>query len=187
MASEFPIYATAENTSGRTFIVTGSNIGFGFEAAQHLVAAGAAKVILAVRNVPAGEEAKAKIEASTGRTGVAEVWEVDLANYGSVKAFAKKAATDLDRIDAVVQNAGLIPKEKSVAEGHSLIVTVNILSTFLLTFLLLPKLSESAAKYGTLPHMAIVGSSYGFQKEFWDTVKDDPLAKLDAEEDSNKA
>ncbi len=53
--------------------MTGSNTGLGLEAAKHLVALGAAKVILGVRDVNAGEVAKTEIEKETGKTHVAEV------------------------------------------------------------------------------------------------------------------
>lgn len=67
--------------TGQTIIITGSNVGLGYEAARHFTRLGAAKVILAVRNCQAGEEAKRSIELSTHITGVCEVWQLDLASY----------------------------------------------------------------------------------------------------------
>jgi hypothetical protein len=72
-ALDLPLLVTAETCKGATYIVTGSNIGLGLEAARHLVGLGSAKVILAVRNTQAGEAAKKDIEATTGKTGVAEL------------------------------------------------------------------------------------------------------------------
>jgi NAD(P)-dependent dehydrogenase (short-subunit alcohol dehydrogenase family) len=178
-----PLVVTVETCSGGTYIVTGANVGLGFEAAKHLVALGAAKVIMGVRNVSAGEKAKAEIEAETGKTNVAEVWVLDLASYDSVKAFATKAITELDRIDALIENAAVAINERALAEGHLLSVTVNVLSTFLLGVLLLPKMSESAKQFGILPHIAIVSSGAGFDvKDAWNKIKDDPLVKMDDEE-----
>ena len=175
-----PLYATTETCSGGTYIVTGANTGLGFEAAKHLVALGSAKVILAVRNVSSGKTAKAEIEAATGITNVAEVWALDLASYDSVKAFAKRAITELDRIDALIENAAVAISERTEAEGHLLPVTVNVLSTFLLAVLLLPKLTESARQSGILPHLVIVASTVSFDfKEDWDKIKDDPVVKIE--------
>jgi NAD(P)-dependent dehydrogenase (short-subunit alcohol dehydrogenase family) len=70
--------------AGESIIVTGSNVGLGHEAARHFVRLGAAKVILAVRNQQAGEEAKRSIELSTKSSGICEVWQLDLASYDSV-------------------------------------------------------------------------------------------------------
>ncbi|KAF2812784.1 putative short-chain dehydrogenase/reductase family protein [Mytilinidion resinicola] len=180
-----PLYATTEKCSGGTYIVTGANTGLGFEAAKHLVALGSAKVILGVRNLAAGEEAKAKIEAATGITNVAEVWALDLSSYDSVKAFAKKAIAELDRIDALIENAAVAGAQRVIAEGHLQAITVNVLSTLLLGVLLLPKLKENAKKFGILPHLVVVSSRVAFDvKGVWENIRDDPLAKIDAFEDA---
>ncbi|KAF7558902.1 hypothetical protein G7046_g5264 [Stylonectria norvegica] len=177
-----PLHVSAETCKGATYIVTGSNVGLGFEAAKHLVEFKSKKVIIAVRNLKAGEEAKAKIEEATGNTGIAEVWELDLASYDSVKAFAKKAST-LDRIDAVIENAAVAMSQRAVSEDHITPVTVNVFSTFLLAVLLLPKLSESAEKFGIVPHLAIIASGAGFDfGDDWKKIKQDPIAAMDAED-----
>lgn len=177
-----PLHVTTETCSGATYIVTGANTGLGLPAATTLVSLGAARVILAVRNTSAGDAAKLQIESQTGKVGVAEVWALDLASYDSVKAFAKRAVEELERIDAVIENAGVAASERSLAEGHVLNVTVNALGTLLLGVLLLPKLSESAKRFGILPHIAIVTSETAFDCEtYWNEIKDDPLAKMDDE------
>lgn len=171
-----------EDCSGRTFIVTGANVGLGYEASKRLLIQGASRVILAVRNLSAGEKAKAEIEAATGKTGVAQVWHLDLASYDSVKAFARKAAAELDRIDALIENAGVFPTEYVTAESHHLTITVNVISTFLLAALMLPKLSETARQFNTVPHLAVVATRMGFYYEgAWKSIRDDPIAGIDAE------
>lgn len=171
---DLPILLSEEACAGRVYIVTGSNTGIGYEAAKHLVAFNSAKVIIAVRNVKSGEEAKARIEESTGKTGIAEVWELDLASYASTKVFAKRALA-LERIDALIQNAGVGIGRESQSEGHPTTYTVNIYSTFLLAVLLLPKMSEDAKRLGTQPHISIVTSTMGFQfEQAWAAIKDTP-------------
>lgn len=68
-----PILANESNVAGKTYIVTGGNSGLGLETARHLVAFNAATVILAVRNLTAGDNAKMDIEKTTGRTGIIQV------------------------------------------------------------------------------------------------------------------
>ncbi|KAH8653628.1 hypothetical protein BX600DRAFT_489307 [Xylariales sp. PMI_506] len=178
---DLPILATEDNTKGRTFIVTGANSGLGLEASRHYVRLGAKKVIMAVRNVAAGEAAKADIEATTSTTGVAEVWELDLASYASVVSFAARAEAELERIDALIENAALALDRWSLAEGHETSTTINVYSTFLLGILLLPKLKESA-KAGGLPHLVIVTSGVAFVvKDLLMSIKDDPLKHMDNE------
>ena len=163
--------------------MTGANTGLGFEAAKHMVALGAAKVILGVRNASAGETAKKEIEAATGTSDVAKVWALDLASYDSDKAFAKRAVTELDRIDALIENAGIAAYQRVMAEGHLVDVTANLLSTLLLGVLLLPKMNEGAQRLGILPHLVVVISAFSFGSEAkWNKIKDDPLVKMDDED-----
>lgn len=122
-----PKYPTQE-FPGRTVIVTGANVGLGLEAARHFCRLGAAKVILAVRNTAAGEIAIESIEKSTDRRGICEVWELDLASYTSVQAFAAQASRQLSRIDILVANAGIATTQYTVAEGHERSLTVNVIS-----------------------------------------------------------
>ena len=70
---KLPILANRSTCSGKTYIVTGSNSGLGLETARHLVEFSASCVVLAVRNITAGETAKREIEVSMGRKGVIQV------------------------------------------------------------------------------------------------------------------
>ncbi|QYS97698.1 Short-chain dehydrogenase/reductase family protein [Trichoderma simmonsii] len=180
---ELPLNISKELCAGRTYIVTGANVGLGLEAARHLVGVGAAKVILAVRNLEAGEAAKKDIEASTGIKGVAEVWHLDLSSYASVRAFASKAVDILERIDAVIENAA-VAGSGGKAEGHVLTLTVNVISTFLLAVLLLPKLRSDSAKYGYTPRLSIVSSGTGLDLgEYWSKIANDPIVNMDADDE----
>lgn len=151
-----PPYPTT-SCAGQSVIVTGSNVGLGLEAARHFVRLGAAKVILAVRNTAAGEDAKRSIEQSTKRQGVCEVWELDLASYASVKSFAAQASK-LPRLDVLLENAAIATRNFALAENDERSITVNVVSTFLLALLLLPKLRETAKKFQTTPRLTIVTS-----------------------------
>ncbi|KAL8734847.1 MAG: hypothetical protein Q9166_001199 [cf. Caloplaca sp. 2 TL-2023] len=150
-----------QNFHGQTVIVTGSNTGLGLEAARHITRLGAEKVILAVRNVEKGEKAKASIEETTGRKGVLEVWQIDLTSYESVRQFADRA-NGLKRLDVLLENAGMMNNVFKMAEEDELTVTTNVISTFLLGLLLLPKLQETATKFNAIPRLVIVTSDLHF-------------------------
>jgi retinol dehydrogenase 12 len=143
--------------AGKTVIVTGANTGLGLEAARHFVRAGASTVIIACRTLSKGEAAKADIEKTEKRTGVLQVWELDLSSFASVKAFAKRCET-LPQLDVCVENAGVFSLTYSQAEGHETTITVNVISTFMLALLLLPIMRQSAAKTGSRPFLTIVTS-----------------------------
>lgn len=103
--------------SGKTIIVTGANVGLGKEAARHYVRLNAVKVILACRSLEKGQAAVKDIEATTKRTGVLEVWALDLSSYESVKRFAERAKS-LRRIDSLVENAGISTSRYKAVEGN---------------------------------------------------------------------
>ena len=152
-----PPVPTASQT-GKTVIVTGSNVGLGKEAARHFTRLGAATVILAVRSTEKGEAAKKDIEASTGRTGVLQVWNLDMSSYQSVLAFADKATKELPRIDVALLNAGVMRTTWEVFEQDESTLTVNVISTFLLAFALMPKLVETSRKVNIRPNLTVVSS-----------------------------
>jgi retinol dehydrogenase-12 len=141
----------------QTIIITGSNVGLGLEAARHATALNASKVVLAVRSTEKGEAAKKSIEESTGKKNVVEVWPLDLQNYDSVKAFAKRAQ-GLSRLDVLTENAGIVTSQWRVAEGNESTITTNVISTFLLALLLLPKMRETSTTFNTNPTLSIVSS-----------------------------
>ncbi|KAH7112970.1 putative short-chain dehydrogenase [Dactylonectria estremocensis] len=147
--------------AGKTYIVTGGNAGLGFQCAKHLFAAGAQRIILAVRSLQNGEAALATIREETGLHGVGEVWELDLSSFDSVGKFAERVNT-LERLDGLVENAGMALDRFSLAEGLETSLTVNVLSTFLLAVRAIPILQASAQKFGTQTHLTIVSSNTAF-------------------------
>ncbi|KAH9815349.1 Short-chain dehydrogenase/reductase SDR [Teratosphaeria destructans] len=150
---------TRPSFTGRTVIVTGANTGLGFEAAIKFVQLDAAKVILGVRTIKKGEDAKAAIEARSGRNDVVEVWHLDMLDYESIKAFAARAERELERLDIAVLNAGILAaRYEQSTYGWEKTLQVNVLSTTLLSLLLLPKLRASKTEQQT-PVLELVSST----------------------------
>lgn len=170
---------------GQTVIVTGANVGLGFEAARHYVRLGADKVILAVRTLEKGEAAKKAIEESVQRKGVVEVWHLDLESYDSVKQFAEKVQ-GLPRLDIMLENAGIAPSAYRRAEENESTITVNVVSTFLLALLVLPKLRETSSKFNTTPYLTVVTSEVHIwtklpersSPNIFDTLSDEKTADM---------
>lgn len=162
--SQFFVTPPRSNKSftNQTVIVTGANTGLGLAAARQITELNAAKVILAVRNISKGEAAKTLIETASHRVNIVEVWPLDLSSYESVNQFAARASTSLQRVDVLLENAGMRTFKFRVTEEDESTVTTNVVSTFLLALLMLPKMKETAQRYSTQPRITIVASDLHF-------------------------
>lgn len=172
--------------SGQTIIVTGSNTGLGLEAARHISRLNAALIVLAVRNRDKGEAAKQSILSSTGRTDATiEVWILDMQSYDSIQAFCAKV-NQLRRLDAVLENAGIMTNHFNMVAGYESTITTNVIGTFLLALGVLPKLRQSAAEYNMQPRLSIVSSDLHSVAQFPERHSTNIFAALN-DEDSEMA
>jgi len=154
------------------------------EAARHITRLGAAKVILGVRSVSKGETAKKSIEESTKTNGVVEVWQLDLSSYASVEEFAARA-NKLARLDVLLCNAGIATQEWNLAEGNEATITVNVVSTYLLALLCLPRLKETAQQNNKQTYSVIVSSEVHFMTKLPYLRKDPNASIFDVLNDKN--
>lgn len=122
--------------SGRIAVITGANSGLGFENARALAEKGA-QVIMGVRNVDRGEAARAGILETSPRA-LAEVRELDLASLKSVETFATSVLNDFDRLDLLINNAGVMAiPERRTEDGFEMQLATNHLGHYALTARLL--------------------------------------------------
>jgi NAD(P)-dependent dehydrogenase (short-subunit alcohol dehydrogenase family) len=125
--------------TGRIAVITGANTGLGYETARALAEHGA-HVVLAVRNLDKGKDAAARITAASPRADVA-LQELDLTSLDSIRAAARQLRSDHDRIDLLINNAGVMYTPKSTTkDGFELQFGTNHLGHFALTGLLLDRL-----------------------------------------------
>ena len=125
--------------TGRTAVITGANTGLGFETAAALAARGA-RVVLAVRNLEKGKQAVARITDATPGADV-QLQELDLGSLASVRDAAAQLRSDHDRIDLLINNAGVMyPPKATTADGFETQFGTNHLGHFALTGLLLARL-----------------------------------------------
>jgi NAD(P)-dependent dehydrogenase (short-subunit alcohol dehydrogenase family) len=136
--------------TGRVAVVTGANSGLGQEIALALAVAGA-RVVLACRDRARAEAAAERIR-NAAPPAELEVRALDLADLSSVRAFAEGFAADHDRLDLLVNNAGLMAvDEDRTTDGFEMQVGVNHLGHFALTARLLPLLiGVPGARIGTM-------------------------------------
>ena len=125
--------------TGRVAVVTGANSGLGLETARELARKGAT-VVMAARNMEKGESARSEILEATPEASL-DLRQLDLASLASVREFAAKVLGDYDRIDLLINNAGVmgIP-ERATADGFEMQLGTNHLGHFVLTALLMPAL-----------------------------------------------
>ncbi|KAK0110153.1 hypothetical protein ONS95_002805 [Cadophora gregata] len=144
--------------SNKTYIITGGNTGLGLECAKHLTNLKASKVILACRSIEKGEAARKSIlnMHQSSKTAI-EVWEVNQSSFKSVLAFVERLKT-LDRLHGFIANAGLETVTFERTEGYENSLTVNVISTIMLSVLALPKLKDTARVSGAHTNLVIVGS-----------------------------
>ena len=116
-------------------------------------------LILACRNITKGENACKEIVTSGGTLSrcKVEVWQLDMSNYSSVLAFGHRM-TSLSRLDVFVANAGTDVNHWEMCEGSESTITVNVISTFLVAMLAIPKLREASDAPQKLSHLVITGS-----------------------------
>jgi NAD(P)-dependent dehydrogenase (short-subunit alcohol dehydrogenase family) len=130
--------ANAPDQTGRVAVVTGANTGLGYETAAALASRGA-RVVLAVRNLDKG---KAAADLILRRTPGADVslQELDLTSLASIEEAAGQLRADLDRIDLLINNAGVMMTPKGTTkDGFELQFGTNHLGHFAFTGRLLDR------------------------------------------------
>lgn len=115
--------------------------------------------MLACRDLEKGEAAKKAILGNQTGAEKILVWKLDMADYGSVKSFSHKVVNDLPRLDVLLANAGISTNQYVQAQGLEQTLTVNVVSTLLLSQLCLPALERTARLDRSPTHLTIVGSN----------------------------
>jgi NAD(P)-dependent dehydrogenase (short-subunit alcohol dehydrogenase family) len=147
--------------AGKLVVVTGANSGTGKEAARRLAEAGA-HVVMAVRTIARGEQAREEILARHPGAEL-DVRRIDLADLASVGEFADGLIADGVPVDVLVNNAGVMapPTRMTTADDFELQFGSNFLGPFALTMRLLPlvlaapaprvvTMSSGVASYGRI-------------------------------------
>ena len=138
------MYAVPDQ-AGKLIVVTGANSGTGKEAARRLAQAGA-HVVLAVRTIAKGEQAREEILAAQPGAQL-DVRRINLADLASVREFADGLIADGVPVDVLVNNAGVMapPTRQVTADDFELQFGSNFLGPFALTMRLLPLILAAPA------------------------------------------
>jgi len=144
-AQDGAVDGVAPRPDQRIILVTGSTGGLGREVAEALGEQGA-HVIVHGRNLARGREVVEAIHAT--ESGTARFYAADLSDYDGIRALVADVRADYDRIDVLVNNAGIafIGDETRYTndDGYELHFQINYLAHWLITDGLLPLIQASA-------------------------------------------
>lgn len=149
--------------AGKTAIVTGGYSGIGLETTRVLAANGV-KVIVPVRNPDKASETLADIE------GDVSTQSLDLADLSSVRACAQAIVDQLDQIDMLINNAGIMAcPEARVGPGWESQFGINHMGHFALTQALWPLLEKSEG----VRVVALSSTAHKISPIVWDDIQFD--------------
>jgi NAD(P)-dependent dehydrogenase (short-subunit alcohol dehydrogenase family) len=140
--------------SGKTYVITGTTSGTGFEAARILLSKGA-KVAMLNRNPKKAEATIHTLKQKLGNSIEVLNLRMDLAEQGSVKKAAQEVLDKLSRIDALICNAAIaqVPTQKITVYGWESQMGVNHYGHFTLQALLFPLIEKSNGRIVTVGSM----------------------------------
>ncbi|TXH89076.1 MAG: SDR family NAD(P)-dependent oxidoreductase [Rhodoferax sp.] len=144
----------APHQTGRTALVTGANIGLGYETAKAFAGLGGS-VILACRNADKARAARDSILEAHPQAQVS-IEALDLSDLASVRACGARIAESRQTLDLLLNNAGIMMPPYSLSkDGFESQMAANYLGHFVLTGLLLPLLNATpGARVVTLSSLA---------------------------------
>ncbi|KAJ7723092.1 hypothetical protein DFH07DRAFT_856198 [Mycena maculata] len=135
---------------GKTCLVTGSNVGIGYEIASKLAKSGAT-VYLLVRDPVKGEVARTTLIDATGNEDI-HVRAIDMGSLASVREFASTWDSSVP-IHVLINNAGMVTsKYLKTRDGHEITLQVNALAPHILSLGLLPVLADNARIINVTSH-----------------------------------
>lgn len=124
-------------------IVTGASAGIGLHTAIGLARTGM-RVTMVGRDQTRTEQAR-RFAAERSGSPYLDTALADFASLAAVRGLAEELLARHERIDVLVNNAGLIaPQFQRSQDGVEMMIAVNHLAPFLLTNLLLPRMRKSA-------------------------------------------
>lgn len=143
-----------QKLNGKTFVVTGTTSGTGFEATKILLSKGA-KVVMLNRNPKKTEDTIQILKQELGNHIDVLAIKMDLAEQASVKKAAEEVLKTVPQIDALICNAAIaqVPKQTLTVDGWESQMGTNHFGNFTLQALLFPLIEKSKGRIVTVGSM----------------------------------
>ncbi|MFD1294985.1 SDR family NAD(P)-dependent oxidoreductase [Lutibacter holmesii] len=140
-----------ETLIGKTYVITGTTSGTGFEAAKILLSKGA-KVVMLNRNSKKSENTIITLKQELGNNIDVASIQMDLSEQPSVKNAAKEVLKTVAKIDALICNAAIaqVPKQILTVDGWESQMGTNYFGNFTLQALLFPLIEKSKGRIVTV-------------------------------------
>ena len=142
------------NLNGKTYIITGTTSGTGFEAARILLSNGA-KVVMLNRNQKKAEDTIKTLKQELGNHINVIAIKMDLSEQSSVKKAAEEVLKTVPQIDALICNAAIaqVPKQTLTVDGWESQMGTNYFGNWTLQALLYPLIEKSKGRIVTVGSM----------------------------------
>ncbi|KAI9144182.1 hypothetical protein BKA69DRAFT_1122448 [Paraphysoderma sedebokerense] len=121
-------------------VITGGNSGIGYAAAQKLLSLNQYHVIMASRNEEKSLPSVNKLKSVSPNV---EFMKLDISDRTSINQFVQTFTQKFEKLDVLVNNAGIVCQEYKEKSGHELSFVTNHLGTMELPLKLLPMLQKS--------------------------------------------
>ena len=140
--AHLPQHSTEQRLDQKICVITGATSGIGLVTAQKLASQGA-QLIVIYRNPQKFSSLRAQLQNQSNT--IIDGFQADFSNLSQVKQAANNIAEKYPSIDRLINCAGIFHTKRTLTpEGNEMVFTVNHLSSFLLTRILLPNLINAA-------------------------------------------
>jgi len=140
--------------SGKTYVITGTTSGTGYEASKILLSKGA-KVVMLNRNPKKTSDVISSIKKELDNNIDVSFIKMDLAEQASVRKAAEEILENVSHIDALMCNGAIaqVPKQKITVDGWESQMGVNYFGHFTLQTLLFPLIEKADGRIVTVGSM----------------------------------
>lgn len=148
--------------SDKVIIITGANAGLGLESAVQIAEHNPCRLYLTARSRSKYDTTLTRIQESVPSAETfTHFVEMDLSSFQSVKTAAEKILGDVDRIDILMNNAGIMGAAPALTkDGYETHFGTNHMGHALFTSMLMPVMLKTAQRFGSARIVNVSSGAY---------------------------